>query len=551
MLEADADGDGALVSPVVVLGRPGFAVPAVDEGHGFVGDEAGRREAVLQGGGVEEGLDGRTRLPRRLDGPVELAVAVGIAADEGPDLSRLGVDGDEAAVPDGLLVEGNQGLFRRFIVGGHLDLDDVAALDERVEGFGLRPADVLAGHLAERVLDPDRGFVPGNREYNGIVDIARLDRLILPAQQPLVLQPGLGGGDEAFQDLGAGREDVRLVGAPAVHAVFGLAQPRLEGPLRVALEGRVEGGEDLEPRPVEAVVAVVFLEVAPDLLEEVGAEFRARPPQGQDVHRPPLGRFALGPGQVAFYHHPVEDMVAAVEGAHLVRIRGIKGRATEDAGDEGRFLEAEIGEVLAEKEIGRGLDAVSAVAQEKVVAVELEDLLLGIELLDLARKVELLELAAKADLPVEEEVPGQLLRDGAAALGATAAQDLEHVGPDGPQDTAQVHTTVAKEARVLGGHDRVDEGLGYPVVSDFDAPLLGEFLDRPAVGGVDRGDELGPERVDVGDLRQIVLDGDVGAGEGSQADGQSGQDGDEECTEYGALLEFTDLDLKGGDLHAH
>ncbi|MCK7483551.1 MAG: hypothetical protein M0C28_45875 [Candidatus Moduliflexus flocculans] len=64
----------ALVFPVVVLGRPGLAVPAVDERHGFVGDEAGRGEAVLQGGRVEEGLDGRTGLAGRLDGPVELAV---------------------------------------------------------------------------------------------------------------------------------------------------------------------------------------------------------------------------------------------------------------------------------------------------------------------------------------------------------------------------------------------------------------------------------------------------------------------------------------------
>ncbi len=38
LLEAGSQGDGALVLPVVVLGRPGFVVPAVDEGHRLVGD---------------------------------------------------------------------------------------------------------------------------------------------------------------------------------------------------------------------------------------------------------------------------------------------------------------------------------------------------------------------------------------------------------------------------------------------------------------------------------------------------------------------------------
>ena len=82
------------------------------------------------------------------------------------------------------------------------------------------------------------------------------------------------------------------------------------------------------------------------------------------------------------------------------------------------------------------------------------------------------------------------------------------------------------------------------VVADLDPPLLGELLDGLAVGGVDRGDELGPEGVDVGDLGQVVLDGDVGADEGAQADGQAGQNEDEKDAEDRALLEFLDLDFQ-------
>ena len=65
---------------------------------------------------------------------------------------------------------------------------------------------------------------------------------------------------------------------------------------------------------------------------------------------------------------------------------------------------------------------------------------------------------------------------------------------------------MAEETGVLGGHDGVDEGLGEPVVCDLDAPLLGELLDRPAVGRVDGRDERSrpPGTVEVPGLRRRV-----------------------------------------------
>ncbi len=159
---------------------------------------AGRGEAVLQSRGVEEGLDGRAGLPRRLDGPVELAVPEGVAADERPDLPRPRVDGNEGPVAEGLLVERDLGFVRRRVEGGDFDLDDVSPLEDGLEAAGLGPADVLAGHAAERVLEPDRGVVAGDRENDGVIDLGRLDRLVLPAEQPLRVQRGLGSGDEAL-----------------------------------------------------------------------------------------------------------------------------------------------------------------------------------------------------------------------------------------------------------------------------------------------------------------------------------------------------------------
>ncbi len=365
----------------------------------------------------------------------------------------------------------------------------------------------------------------------------------------MLLESGLGLGNEALEDLGPGLEQVRLVGPPAFQEVLGPAQARLESALAIALEGRIERRVDLEPGPVKAVEAVVLLEVAADLLEEVGPELDARAPQGQDLHRPLLEGVSFGPGQVAFGDHPVEDMVATFERDLGFVVGRIDRRAAEDAGDRGGLDEVEVLDVLAEEEIGRGLNAVSPVAEVEVVAVELEDLLFGVDLLDLPRDPELLELAPEADLPVEEYGAGQLLGDGAAALGPLAAQDLEHVGPEGPQNAPHIHAAVAEEAGVLGGHDGIDERPRQPAVRDLDALLLGEFLEQLAVGGVDRGDELGPEAVDIGDVRQVVLDGDIGAEDSAQPEGQPGQHQAENDLEDGLLVELLDLELQVRDLH--
>ncbi len=511
LLEPHPQGDGALVFPVVVLGRPGLVVPAVDERDRLVGDDAGRGEAVLDRGGIEKGLDRRAGLARRLDGPVELAVAEGVASDQSLDLARLGVDGDESAVPQRLLGQGDDGLVLGRVEGHDPDLDDIALAEEGVEAAGLGPIDVLGRHTPDPVLEPDRGLGARDREGDGVIDLAGLDGLALPGQKPLALEGGLGGRDQVFEGLGGGVEEVRLVGPPAVQDVLGRTEPRLQGLLGVALQRRVEGRVDLEPVVVEPFDAVVLFEVAADLLEEIGAEFLGRPPQREDGHRPSLGRLALGLAEVTFGDHPVEDVVAAVERARLVLIGGVSGRALEDAGDHGRFLEVEVGDVLAEKEVGGRLDAVGSVTQEEVIAVELEDLFLGVELLDLAREVELLKLAPQADLAVEEERAGHLLGDRAPAFGTAAAEDLEDIGPDGPQDAADVDTAVLEEARILRGDDGVDEVLRQPVEGDFDALLLGELLDLRARDVVNGRDELGPEIVDVADVRQVVLDGDVDA----------------------------------------
>ena len=149
-----------------------------------------------------------------------------------------------------------------------------------------------------------------------------------------------------------------------------------------------------------------------------------------------LDASACGPGDVALLGHPVEDVVTALEGPLGVRIGRIDRRPAEDARDEGRFLEAEVRDALAEIEVRGRLDAVGAVAEVELVAVELEDPLLGIFLLDAAGDEHLLELPPDGLLGIEEQLAGQLLGDGAPALGPAqgAAPDPDDVLLERPED---------------------------------------------------------------------------------------------------------------------
>ena len=253
-LEADADGHRSLVLPVIVPRGPGLAVPAVDESRRLVHDQAGRSEAVLDGGRVEEGLDGRAGLARRLHRPVELARPERIAADHGFDLAGLGLDGQEPAVPDRILVEGDLGLLGRLVDGVDPDLDDVAALDEGTRGksalvqpmslFVIRPVKLLTRTVAS---------VRSGREDDGVVDLLRLEKLVAPALEPLLLERGLSLVDEALSDSGAA---ARRFGLSARQPFFAFSTSR--SPFRRAASAyfcklRVQGRVDLEAAALQGL----------------------------------------------------------------------------------------------------------------------------------------------------------------------------------------------------------------------------------------------------------------------------------------------------------
>ena len=251
---------------------------------------------------------------------------------------------------------------------------------------------------------------------------------------------------------------------------------------------------------------------------------------------------------IALLGHPVEDVVAALEGPLGIRVGRIDRRPAEDPRDERRFLETEVRDALAEIEVRGRLDAVGAVAEVELVAVQLEDPLLGILLLDAAGDEHLLELPPDGLLGIEEQLAGQLLGDGAPALGAAerAAPDPDDVLLERPDDAHVIDALVRIEPGVLGGDDGLLQDVGNARVRDFDPPLLGELLDDVALVGQDRGDDLGPEVLELVDRREVVPDGHVGAEHGAQGAGRADGQHDEQDAEPSRLPQLADPDLQVG-----
>ena len=97
-----------------------------------------------------------------------------------------------------------------------------------------------------------------------------------------------------------------------------------------------------------------------------------------------------------FVGHALERVVAAAHGRLRVHERALPHVALDDAGDRRRFFEVRSFARLAEIQLRRGFDAVGAVAEVDLVAVEREDLFLGVALLDADRDQRFLDLALPA-----------------------------------------------------------------------------------------------------------------------------------------------------------
>jgi hypothetical protein len=206
--------------------------------------------------------------------------------------------------------------------------------------------------------------------------------------------------------------------------------------------------------------------------------------------------------------HVRQDVVSAGAGGREVDVGRVLGRRLEQPGEHGRFGERQVLDLLAEIVVRRRRDPVVAAAHVGAVEVELQDLVLGQVELEPDREKGFLDLALQRALVRQEQVLGELLGDGRAALHLPASRIARH-RPDGAD---RVDAPMLEEAPVLGGERRLDEVVGIVleldgiVVPDAPAadllPVAVEKGDRellglqPVVRGLAKGGQGEPEHDD-------------------------------------------------------
>ena len=172
-----------------------------------------------------------------------------------------------------------------------------------------------------------------------------------------------------------------------------------------------------------------------------------------------LGGARLLVGDVAVLGHLADDPVAPLGCLLLLAERVVVVRRLGQRREVGDLLDGEVLELLVEVGEARRGDAVGADAEIDLVQIELEDLVLGVGALDADGEDGFLDLALDRAVAGEQEVLGDLLRDGRGALGAAVA--ALHLGldqlEDGAGDALHVETAVLVEALVLGREERGDD----------------------------------------------------------------------------------------------
>ncbi len=480
------DGDGPPEVMLVVLGLVDGAVEGVPDGAVV---HQGRGILPLgEGGSVDEGLHGGAHLPLGLYRAVELAPLEAEAAHHGADLPRGRIHRQERALHGRILVQlhlGGRAVGVRFL---HLE-ERSGAAREQLPDILPRPGEGAPRHIQDLLGEANPGPVAFPAQDHALHGVAWL-------QEPLpARQLGLVGILDELHGL--------LAEAPAA---VGRLDPCPDGLVRGLLPGGVQGRVDLEPLGQHGVLAVLLVQVLPDLLHRIGRDvllLGVAPGQADGLGLQHLG---LGGVEVALGDHAVQHVVATDQGRGpglgIGVVGVVVGGPLDQPGQQGAFLLVELGRALAEVVLGRGLDAVAAAAEVHLVGVHLQDLLLGVGLLQLAGQDDLLELAVQALLPLVGHGPDEL--HGQRGGPFPPLPEAGHEVPGGPHQAAARDAAVVHEVRVLRGHQRVHEGLGDVAEGDHLAVLLGEDADGVPVAvhhlrdGLDRPQgEVGQEVVRV------------------------------------------------------
>ena len=165
----------------------------------------------------------------------------------------------------------------------------------------------------------------------------------------------------------------------------------------------------------------------------------------------------LAGAHVAGLDQVAQHLVGARARGRQVDVRGVAGGRLEQAGQQRRFGEVDVAHGLAEVELRGRLHPEGAAAQVGAIQVHLQDLRLGEARLQQEGEECLLDLANERALVGQEQVLGQLLGDGRAALHHLVGARVLDQRAERAED---VDAEVLEEPAVLGGQRRLDQVIG-------------------------------------------------------------------------------------------
>ena len=349
----------------------------------------------------------------------------------------------------------------------------------------------------------------GGRQHEGLEGRPRLPA---PHGGDVELLLGVVPAPDDGLDV-AGR---RVDGHQGGIGIGGVGQRALDGGLGPRLHGGVQRRADLQAPLVDRLLPVPLDHVGPQRVEEpCPVQVVRNGGYESGVLRPGLIRLGVRDG--AEHLHPADDSQPVGLGAVGVEGRGVVVRRVDDAGEQRRLRDRELGGGLAEVGAGRHLGAVGAAAEVHGVEVPVHDLGLA----DRARKLKC--DPRFHDLPPERRLIADirnfhvLLSDRRSPLDDPA---LLYVGRGGSQDGPEVHAGVGVVAGVLLGHHRGGE-------------VFGDLVERHRLavdGAVPGGDQAAVAREHV--ARADRSGGELlGDGDGAEQQEEHHADGDQTTNE--------------------
>ena len=512
--------DDPLVVVAIVARTPGLAAPRCGGDHALRVIHQGAREIPLfQSRRIDERLECRARLAHGLHRMVELVDGKVEATRERQDLAGLHVHGHECAFHAGQMAQ------RPALRGVCRHPDHRTGCDAQPPGrvglqrrapTGIEPArcDAQTRAIAQHRVDPLRWRCT---HHQGCAQRAA----VTPGSQ----RAAQGHGVVRCDGLGQAPLGPR-VATPVLRPQQACAQ-LARGHL---LQGRADGGCDVQPQRIGVVAEALHHQLARLLHSEGGAGVDAFVP-GAQMQLLRQRMLQLLRVQMAEGKHALQDMALAEHGTLAVDHRVVGRRGLGQTRQHGGFGHSELVQRLVEVDRRCSGKAVSPLAQIDLVHIQLQQLVLAVGGLQLVGKQHLHQLAAIGFHAAQKEHAGHLHGDGAATLRVfTCADVAEHRA----RQATKIHAPMRVEIRVLDGQQRLLKRAGNGVDGYQLAALLAVFSQQATVARIDTQGQHG---VIVGQMvngRQLLPQpvqhiGTAQAGAQGQA-----QDGTEEKAQKGA-----------------